>query len=454
MWYNIIVVCILLYFLARGAAKGLVWQLAGIAGILLCVTFAGTASKIIGPHINLPAPTNQWAVMFITYLLASFVAFGFARTLNTWIEKMELKEYNRHLGAAFGLLKGALLVLIMTFMIVTFSEKSRSLIVDSKAAHIAAKIIHQLEPIVPDKLNQALGKYIDMFEATNFGGGRDALLSGDEVPAEEEFPLEAAPQDEITDLGTMEPFGAVRNSGRTTAPADPIAVSLYDDLINVVGKKAADKLASELGGANPRTREQLEGAITGALQNADRQSLFELQQRLQGKQSLLQEVGDWAIESLADPSANVPNTVPTSRQPQPASYPPNVANTTRPSTPTRQPAAKSVPVAPTGQRTMLDDIVAAKTQFASLQKQYKSQYQAILGDLPKNVGDAVIKDWHGDLTNSPRDADPETGVNTPYQERIIRQLRSFQVSEQNLPESVRKVLTDFRLTATGAEVIR
>ncbi len=172
MWYDILVVCILFYFLAKGASRGLIWQLAGIAGILLCVTFAGTASKLIGPHINLAPPANQWAVMFITYLLASFVAFGFARTLNQWIEKLELKEYNRHLGAIFGLVKGALLVLIMTFMIVTFSEKSRGLVKESKAANIAAKVIHQIEPVLPDKLAAAVSRYIDMFERTGFGAGQ------------------------------------------------------------------------------------------------------------------------------------------------------------------------------------------------------------------------------------------------------------------------------------------
>ena len=72
MWYDILVVCILLFFLVKGAARGLIWQLASIAGILLCITFAGTETRVIGPHINLAPPTNQWAVMFITYLLASF----------------------------------------------------------------------------------------------------------------------------------------------------------------------------------------------------------------------------------------------------------------------------------------------------------------------------------------------------------------------------------------------
>ncbi|RLS55526.1 MAG: CvpA family protein [Planctomycetota bacterium] len=444
MWYDILVVCILLFFLAKGAAKGLVWQLAGIAGILLCMTFASTASKVIGPHINLAPPANQWAVMFITYLLASFVAFGFARTLNSWIEKMEFKEYNRHLGAIFGLVKGALLVLLMTFMIVTFSEKSRNLIKDSRAAHIAAKVIHQIEPLVPDKMSQAVGRYIQMFEATGF-----AHTPPDEFTPEEkiidQYPTEI---DGLTQLGQPAPFETGNPQTRTPATLPPS--DLYNDLLGVIGKAATDKLTTELGGASPRTKAQLESTITSALQSADRQTLLDLQQRIRNsernQEPLLQNVGDWAYENLENVLQPAVPANSGTRQPAPVDQP-NVANT---------PTAPRItsPVAPTGPRTMLDDIVAAKTQFASLQSKLKQEYENTLQGLPKNISAAVITDWHGDLTNSPTDTDPETDSTTPIEARIIRQLRSARISESKLPAVLQKRLADFRLTAHGAETIR
>ena len=244
MWYDILVACILLFFMARGAARGLIWQLAGIAGILLCVAFAGTASKVIGPHINLAPPTNQWAVMFITYLLATFVAFGFARTLNSWINQLELKEFNRHLGAVFGLLKGALLVLVMTFMIVTFSAKSRDMLKDSKSAQIAAKVIYQLEPLVPDKLGTQIAKYIDMFEQTGFG--KSTVQVNDEAlpPDFNQTGDEQAPVSDGTTLGRAEKFNPLdwlpsgtNGSSRTPGGSQAAPVENTDlatELINTV----------------------------------------------------------------------------------------------------------------------------------------------------------------------------------------------------------------------------
>lgn len=461
MWYDILVVCVLLFFLVRGASRGLVWQLAGILGILLCITFAGTASKVIGPHINLPQPTNQWAVLFITYMLASLVAFGFARTLNGWIEKMEMKEYNRHLGAVFGLCKGALLVLIMTFMIVTFSEKSRSSLKDSQSAHIAARMIHQIEPLIPDKLYGAVGKYIEMFDATGFVS-HDPNEEQDEVlPGGRGYGN--APVDDGTSLGQAEsfdPFGMLSGSKPTGTPgsSNPQQVSpdLLTELRKTVGSKVSRLIEDELRTATPRVKARIEQNIADALQSGDTQSKRQLQERLldEGKDGLLvQLLDDWAAETLSGgdvtpvgrtrtpattPLQNVPNRQPVTNRPQPTAQTPI---TTR-------------PAVANGLRTMLDEIVATKSQFASVQKNLKAEYTLRLQMLPQNVATAVQEDWYGDLTNSATDRDVQTDSKTPLQERIIRQLGAARYPESKLSADMQSWLKDFRMTAQGAGVLR
>jgi uncharacterized membrane protein required for colicin V production len=459
MWYDILVGCILLFFLARGAARGLVWQLAGILGILLCITFAGTASKVIGPHINLPQPTNQWAVMFITYLLASLVAFGFARTLNGWIEKMEMKEYNRHLGAVFGLLKGALLVLILTFMIVTFSEKSRRSLKDSHSAHIAARMIHQIEPLIPDKLNAAVGKYIQMFDATGFV----AHDPNEEAGVEEILPPEfggmgqSAPVDDGTSLGKAEPFdpfGVFPNSSpqRPGTPAasdlDAISPDLATELRKTVGTKASRLIEEELLALTPQMKARLEQNITDALQSADPQSRRQLQERLldQGQDGLLvQLLDDWAAELLASGDAMPPARPPVTVPARPTTTRLPLATTPASQTPTPE---------TNGPRTTLDEIVATKSQFPSIQKKLKAEYTLVLQMLPQTVSSAVIEDWYGDLTNSATDVDPETDSRTPLETRIINQLGVAGYPESKLQPALQARLKQFRMTAEGSGVLR
>lgn len=448
MWYDILVVCILLFFLAKGAARGLVWQLAGIAGILLCVTFAGTASKVIGPHINLAPPTNQWAVMFITYLLASFVAFGFARTLDGWIEKMEMKEYNRHLGAIFGLLKGGLLVLIMTFMIVTFSEQTRSLLKDSRAAHISARVIHQIEPVVPDKLHQALGKYIRMFEATGFG--EHQLAADEEVLPESE--VMEAPLDGDTSLGQQEPLNPFdqlpsstgRERGSSEYSKEPLG-DLAAELSKTVGQRASRMFEEELKAASPRIKAKIEQNIAEALQGADQRSRRQLQQRLLndgGNGSLIQLFDDWAADTLQSDDVTPPaRTSPVTRMEPKSEQTPasTLPKNTMPST--------------TG-KTILDQIVASKSQFGSIQKKLKAEYSSTLQSLPAEIAQNVLDDWYGDLTNSESDIDPDTDVTTPIDGRIIRQMSAARISEQTLPAELRERLKRFRLSSAGTEVLR
>ena len=455
MWYDILVVCILLFFLVKGAARGLIWQLAGIAGILLCVTFAGTASKVIGPHINLAPPTNQWAVMFITYLLASFVAFGFARTLNGWIEKLELKEFNRHLGAVFGLLKGALLVLIMTFMIVTFSAQTRGMLKDSKAAHIAAKVIQQIEPIVPDKLRDQVAKYIDMFERTGFV--EEVVSEEDEaMPEGTGSESDLAPVGDDTSLGESEPFNPFDmqpqtqpKKGRTPSHEEPaVASDLATELRNTVGSKVSRLIEVELRAASPKVKARIEQDLTDALQSANPQSKRQLQERLFNEgadSSLVQLLGDWAADTLAGDEV-----VPAQRS---KNATPARNTTARPATPvSRQPSP--TPPASNGQRSILDEIVATKSQFPSIQKKLKADFTQVLQMLPKQVAEGVMQDWHGDLTNTKSDIDQGTNFETPLDERIIRQLSAARYPESKLAPELQDRLKQFRLTAEGSGVLR
>lgn len=461
MWYDILVVCILFYFLAKGASRGLIWQLAGIAGILLCVTFAGTASKLIGPHINLAPPANQWAVMFITYLLASFVAFGFARTLNQWIEKLELKEYNRHLGAIFGLVKGALLVLIMTFMIVTFSEKSRGLVKESKAANIAAKVIHQIEPVLPDKLAAAVSRYIDMFERTGFGAGAMADEGEEILPetGEELLP------DDGTELGQTAPFNPNdlldRSNRGQTAPAEPIDLppDLLTELHRTLGPTVTQMVEEQMRNASPRIRERIEQSVTDALQSADSRTKRQLQNQVSQEgtpDNLIQLLDGWASDYLANnevlpPGRTAPAATPKT---QPKTAPASRSGTVAKPPAARQPASNSPETQPTGQRTILDEIVAAKSQFPSIQKKLKAEYQQMLRELPQQVGQAVFQDWYGDLTNSSTDVDPDTNASTPIEARIKRQLKAANYPETKLPAAMQQRLEDFGMTAEGAGVFR
>ena len=163
MWYDVLVLGVLLFAVIRGAMKGIVWQLATIAALVLCFAFSGRLSSEIAPYIAVQPPLNRWLAMFGLYLFFSFLSFGVARVLRGWIEKAQFVEYDRHLGSVFGLVKGIVFVLVMTFFGVTLSHnypEVRAAIFNSQTGKISAVIMDRMHPVMPAEFHAVLEPYI------------------------------------------------------------------------------------------------------------------------------------------------------------------------------------------------------------------------------------------------------------------------------------------------------
>ena len=112
------------------------------------------------------------------------------------------------------------------------------------------------------------------------------------------------------------------------------------------------------------------------------------------------------------------------------------------------------PIPPRHEPVMLDEIVATKSQFASIQRKLKGEYTELLQMLPQNVATAVQEDWYGDLTNSATDLDVQTDSKSPLEERIIRQLGAARYPDSKLLPALQDRLKQFRMTAEGSGVLR
>jgi len=74
---------------------------------------------------------------------------------------VRLKEFDHQIGAAFGLVKGALLCLVITFFVVTLSEPGRQAVLKSTSGKYIAVAIQKGTPLMPEEVRNVLGKYID-----------------------------------------------------------------------------------------------------------------------------------------------------------------------------------------------------------------------------------------------------------------------------------------------------
>lgn len=160
MYYDLLVLGILGYSVVRGARKGFIWQLASIAALVLCFVFAERVSVVLAPYIEVGAPLDRWIAMLLLYIVFSFIAFAMARVLRGWIERARFVEYDRHLGALFGFLTGVTICLVLTFFVVTLSEKARGHVLGSYSGSVAALAMDRLHPVMPEELHEILEPYI------------------------------------------------------------------------------------------------------------------------------------------------------------------------------------------------------------------------------------------------------------------------------------------------------
>ncbi|MEZ5951612.1 MAG: CvpA family protein [Planctomycetaceae bacterium] len=172
MWYDLVCLVILGLSAWRGVVKGFIWQLASIAGILLCFVFAESFSLIAAPLTGLEPPLSRWVSILVLYILGSFGAFAFAKIVQAGLEKIKFQDYDRHLGAMFGLAKGACLCLVLSFFMFTLSPGTRDTVVLSNAGYASAVLFHQIDPVMPAGLHDILAPYVVGFDPDNIAQQR------------------------------------------------------------------------------------------------------------------------------------------------------------------------------------------------------------------------------------------------------------------------------------------
>jgi membrane protein required for colicin V production len=378
MTYDLIVLAILVFSAIRGAIKGLVWQLAIIATLVLCFAFSGTGSVLIAPKIPLDPPLNRWVAMLVLYIVLSFAAFGVARLLHGWIEKMKFKEYDRHLGFLFGLIKGITFCLVLTFFIVTLSEGQRGNVMASYSGHAAAIIMDRLHPVMPQELHDVLEPYIHQLDRAGMN------------------------------LEHSHANGELEHSQKNH---ENHSADDHDDDASLIDRLLAEIKGEENGEWPSLRRALLEYGLTDALANtsaADRDELLDK----------LKSAGPEEFRVIANAWKN--------------GKPFNVVDS---------PPLYDEPVFEE-RGLLLLEIAAAFSNVPAAEDTIIEEIERSLSGLPDRVAIAVLRDWHADLKKTTRDPDPQTDESIPLDARIVRQLSLAGVPLTTLSSSLQDRLRD------------
>jgi len=161
--FDIVVLCLLLAGLVFGAIRGLVWQLAWLAALVGSIFVALRWGPALSPFIGSSSPWNTVLAMLVLFLGTSLVVWLLFQWLAAVIDRLRLRDFDRQLGALFGLLKSLLLCLVLTFFGVTLTESTREIVLRSTSGRILARTILVGQNSLPSEVRDALKRYLDEF---------------------------------------------------------------------------------------------------------------------------------------------------------------------------------------------------------------------------------------------------------------------------------------------------
>ena len=161
--YDALMLVVLISCTVLGAWKGMAWQIAALASLVVSGIVAVNFSGPLAPHFGDQVPWNRCLAMLVLYLITGVAIWLVFRVVAGVIDRVRLKEFDRQVGAIFGAAKGLVWCLLITFFSVTLSEPLCEAVLKTHSGEYATRLIHFGTPLLPVEVHEKVGKYIEQF---------------------------------------------------------------------------------------------------------------------------------------------------------------------------------------------------------------------------------------------------------------------------------------------------
>ena len=149
-----------------GAFRGITWQIASIASLVLGYTLAHSLSVQVAPYFPGEPIVARSLAMIAVYLGTTAGVFFVAWMIRATLKKMKFEAFDRHLGMLLGGLEGALLGLMVTLFVVSLAPRTRGPIFASPSGKVVGWLMASVGPILPSEARSVLGPFLGTAEAS------------------------------------------------------------------------------------------------------------------------------------------------------------------------------------------------------------------------------------------------------------------------------------------------
>jgi len=159
--YDLLMLLVLVAATIFGFWKGMAWQIASLASLVVSYIAALRFSERLAPTFGDTAPWNRFVAMLVIYMVASFMIWTAFRLVSGLIDKVRLEAFDKQLGAMFGFAKGVLLCVAITFFAVTLLPPAQGeAIVGSQSGQYIVALLNKADAVVPPELHEVIDPYL------------------------------------------------------------------------------------------------------------------------------------------------------------------------------------------------------------------------------------------------------------------------------------------------------
>jgi membrane protein required for colicin V production len=163
--YDLLMLLVLVATTMFGYWKGMAWQIASLASLVVSYFAALRFSTQLAPMFGDTAPLNRFVAMLVIYIVTSFVIWTLFRLVSKAIDKVRLESFDSQLGAMVGLAKGVLLCVAITFFAVTLMPPAQGeAIVNSQSGRYIVALLDKSHSVFPPEVHQIIDPYVNKVE--------------------------------------------------------------------------------------------------------------------------------------------------------------------------------------------------------------------------------------------------------------------------------------------------
>jgi uncharacterized membrane protein required for colicin V production len=154
--YDALMVGLVVAGMIWGAWRGITWQVASMASLVLGYLFAHPLSGPLASQFPGEPVVARTLALLAVYAAVSGGVFLVDWVIRSTLRRLRFEAFDRHLGMILGGLEGAFLGLVATLFVVSLAPETRAPIFASPTGRLVGQVMDGLGPVLPGEVRQVL----------------------------------------------------------------------------------------------------------------------------------------------------------------------------------------------------------------------------------------------------------------------------------------------------------